>query len=160
MVHEKELIDYSTGELKKVNYGFTQLYDDKAPLLMKIAENASAMKLFIWLYSHMDDRNALVVSQEAAAEALSVHRTTIHRAVEYLKEKKILAVLKSGNTNIYAINSEIAWKSDANSKKYAHFTAKVYITADEQDVDYQTVLFGHAVKKPQKKKKLKVESKL
>jgi DNA-binding GntR family transcriptional regulator len=95
----------------------------------------------------MDKRNAIVVSQDALSEALRVSRMTIHRAVTILKEKKILAVIKSGGSNIYAINSEIAWKNDAEGKRYAYFTAKVYVVESEQEIPFKTDLIGHAIKK-------------
>jgi hypothetical protein len=158
MKHEKEQIDHSTGEVKTVNFGFIQFYEDNIDLFSKITkEYPKALEVFWWIIKRMDKNNALVVSQQALADALKVSRQTIFTSVNYLKNEKVLAVLKSGSTNIYAINSEIVWKSDADSKKYAHFTAKVYITAEEQDIDYQTQLFGHAVKKPKKApKKIKI----
>jgi phosphopantetheine adenylyltransferase len=148
--HEKEKIDFNTGEIKTVNANFIQLYEDKTELLIKIANNSGAMKLFLWLITHMDDKNAIVVSQEALSKALNVSRMTINRSVNYLKEEKILTILKSGGTNIYAINSEIAWKDDANSKKYAHFTAKVYVTREEQETKFKSESFAHAIEKKRK----------
>lgn len=157
MVHEKEQIDYLTGEIKKVNANFIQIYEDNVDLIIEIAnENPTSVKIFLFLIKNMDDRNALVISQNALAEALNLHRNTIGNSVAYLKEKKALEILKSGNTNIYAINSELAWKSDANSKRYAHFTAKVYISASEQENNkalFRTELIGHSIKKIAKKRK-------
>lgn len=154
MRHEKEIIDPKTGELKEVNFNFIQFYEDNIDLFSKITmENSKALSVFWWILKRMDTNNALVVSQQALAEALNVSRQTIYSAVLYLKKEKVLAVLKSGSTNIYAINSEIAWKSNAPNKKFAHFTAKVYLTSEEQDIEYQTQLFGHAVKKQNKQPK-------
>jgi hypothetical protein len=154
-MHEKQLIDFETGEAKFVNDGFTQLYNDKLSHLMELSSNPSAMKLFLWLIKHMDKRNAIVVSQDALSEALNLSRMTIHRAVAVLKEKKILAVLKSGGSNIYAINTEIAWKDNANGKKYAYFTAQVYVVESEQEPIFKTNLIGHAVKKEKKRKSVR-----
>lgn len=154
-MHEKQLVDFETGEIKTVNSGFTQFYDDKMNHLMQLSSNPAAMKLFLWLAQHMDKRNAIVVSQEALSEALDVSRMTIHRAVGVLKEKKILDVIKSRSSNIYAINSEIAWKDNAEGKRYAYFTAKVYVVESEQQESYKTNLVGHAVKKEKKLSRLK-----
>lgn len=157
-MHEKQLVDFETGETKTVNSGFTQFYDDKMSHLMELSDNPAAMKLFLWLIKHMDKRNAIVVSQDALSEALKVSRMTIYRAVAVLKERKILAVIKSGGSNIYAINSEFAWKNNAEGKRYAYFTAQVYIIESEQEPTFKTNLVGHAVKKEKKHSSLKANS--
>jgi biotin operon repressor len=107
----------------------------------------------------MDTRNALVISQQALADMLDLGRTTIHVCTVYLKEKKALTVFKSGNTNVYALNSQIVWQDSAEAKRYAHFDAKVYLTEKEQEDEkpiYSTQLIGHAIKRePKHKKQLK-----
>jgi len=160
MAHEKDVLDLQTGEVKKLNDEFVQLYTDKIPVLLDIMrENRSAGNIFLWLIQHMDKRNALVVSQQALSEALKMGRTTIHYAVNFLKEKKALTILKSGNTNIYVINSQIAWKSTANGKSFALFDAAVYIAESEQEGPlFSTDLVGHAVvKKPKKGRPLRTK---
>lgn len=157
MTHEKQVVDYHTGEVETMNDNFVQLYIDKLDLIIEMTgENPTAVKIFTWLLKQMDKRNALVVSQQALAEALGVGRTTVHYAVNYLKDKKAVAVFKSGSTNIYAVNAQIAWKSDANGKKYALFDAAVYIADSEQDKPlFDTQLIGHAQPKPTRKRKEK-----
>lgn len=159
MTHEKEITNYHTGEVEMVNDNFVQLYIDKLDLIIEMmSENPTATKVFTWLLKQMDKRNALVVSQSALAEALGLAVRTVQYSIVYLKEKKAVAVLKSGNTNIYAVNAQIAWKSDANGKKYALFDAAVYIAESEQDKPlFDTQLVGHAQLRPAKKRKLKTE---
>ena len=118
-------------------------------------ENPMAVKVFTWLLKHMDRRNALVISQAALADALSVTRMTIYNSVKYLKDVKALEVYKSGNTNIYAINAQIAWKSSADNKQFALFDARVYISSFEQEEEnktYETTLIGHTQEKRKKRK--------
>lgn len=161
MLQEKDSIDFSTGEIKKVNANFFQIYKDNVDLLIEIGQrNKTALNIFLWIAKHMDDRNALVVSQETMAEQLKVTTRTIRYAIADLKESKALDILKSGTTNIYALNSKIVWQDDADNKKYAHFTAKVYITASEQEQPkIKTELFGHAVKQlSMKSKNIKIKS--
>jgi biotin operon repressor len=152
MVHEKDKVDISTGEIKKVNANFFQIYKDNVDLLIEIGQNnKTALNIFLWIAKHMDDRNALVVSQETIAEQLKITTRTVRYAIANLKESKALTILKSGSTNIYALNSKIVWQDDAENKKYAHFTAKVYITEFEQEQPkIKTELFGHAIKKQSK----------
>jgi hypothetical protein len=160
MSHEKELVNYHTGEVELENDKFVQLYIDKLDLIIEMTgENPTAVKIFVWLLQHMDRRNALVISQEALAEAMKLHRTTIFRCTNYLKEKKALDIVKSGSTNIYAVNAQIAWKADANGKKYALFDAAVYITDSEQDKPlFDTQLVGHAKPRSPKKQRNKAIS--
>lgn len=133
MVHEKNNTDFQTGETKKVNANFVQLYDDQLDLIMLMTnENATALKVFLWLIKYMDNRNALVVSQQTIAESLHLHKNTIYLSIKYLKDIKALTVLKSSNTNIFALNAQIVWRGTADSKKFAHFDAKVYISDLEQ----------------------------
>lgn len=149
MQHQIEKVNFSTGEVEEVNANFVQVYIDKLDLIIEMtSENPTAVKVFTWLLKHMDRRNALVVSQQALSEALLVTRQTIHNSIGYLKQKKAIAVFKSGNTNIYAVNAQIAWKSTASGKRYAMFDALVYITEFEQETPlFKTDLIGHAVKK-------------
>lgn len=133
MVHEKDNRDFQTGEIKKVNANFVQLYDDQLDLIMLMTnENATALKIFLWLIKYMDNRNALVVSQQTIADSLKLHRNTVYLSIKYLKDIKALAIFKSGNTNVFALNAQIVWRGNADSKKFAHFDAKVYISELEQ----------------------------
>jgi hypothetical protein len=147
--HEKYILDRADSG-KEVNDNFVQVYEDHLPFLRQIIRDApQAAELLLWLIEHMDERNALVVSQQALSEALKCHRNTINNHTRYLKEIKAIDTLKSGTTSIYLINKQIAWKSDADNKKYAQFTASVYVTEAEQDhpVEFSTKLYGHAEKK-------------
>lgn len=159
MAHEKEITDYNTGEVELVNDEFVQLYVDKMDIIIEMmGENPTAVKVFLWLLQHMDKRNALVVSQEALSEAMGLHRSTIFRCTNYLKEKKAVNIVKSGSTNIYAINVQLAWKSNANGKKYALFDAAVYVADSEQDKPlFDTQLVGHV--RPKRSKKFRTSSK-
>lgn len=151
MKHEKVVIDPKTDELKEVNNNFVQFYKDSLDFVIEATrENPTALRIFFWLVQHMDTRNALVISQQALADTLDLGRTTIHLCTVYLKEKKALTVFKSGNTNVYALNSQIVWQDSAEAKRYAHFDAKVYISEKEQEEDkpvFSTQLIGHAVKR-------------
>lgn len=140
-------INFETGEVETVNTGFTQVYDKTASLMIQIAENPTAMKMFWWLISHMDKRNAIVVSQATLAEALNCTERTIRNAIADLKDKKVLTILKVGSANAYVINAEIAWRDTAENKKHAQFDATVYVSSSEQEEQYRTQLVGHAVKK-------------
>jgi DNA-binding transcriptional regulator YhcF (GntR family) len=160
--HEKIVLDENTGELKDRNDNFAQFYIDKMQLITEmIRENPNAASIFIWLIQHMDKRNALVVSQQALAEAHNLHRNTIATCTNYLKEKKAVQVLRSGGSTIYAVNVQIVWKTNANKKRYAMFDAAVYVAESEQDAPlYNTELVGHAVIKKKRGRPTKMKSTL
>ena len=157
MKHEKVVIDPKTDELKEVNSNFVQFYKDSLDFVIEATkENPTALRVFFWLVQHMDTRNALVISQQALADTLNLGRTTIHMCTVYLKEKNALTVFKSGNTNVYALNSQIVWQDSAEAKRYAHFDAKVYISEKEQEEEkpiFSTQLIGHAIRRETKIKK-------
>jgi hypothetical protein len=120
-------------------------------------ENPTALTVFLWIIKFMDDRNALVASQQSIADALKLHKNTVYLAVKYLKEKKALIVLRSSNTNIFAINAQIVWRDSVDAKRFAHFDAKVYISEFEQQENkgqettlFTTQLIAHAVQKPKR----------
>jgi len=147
MKNVTDRINFQTGEVETVNTGFTQVYDKTASLMIQIAENPTAMKMFWWLISHMDKRNAIVVSQSTLAEVLNCTERTIRNAITDLKDKKVLTILKVGSANAYVINAEVAWKDTAENKKHAQFDATVYISSSEQEEQFRTQLMGHTVKK-------------
>lgn len=157
MKHEKVVTDPKTDELKEVNNNFVQFYKDSLDFVIEATrENPTALRVFFWIVQHMDNRNALVVSQQTLADTLDLGRTTIHLCTVYLKEKNALTVFKSGNTNVYALNAQIVWQDSAEAKRYAHFDAKVYISEKEQEEDkplFSTQLIGHAVKKEPKSRR-------
>lgn len=156
MAHEKDQLDFKTGEIKRVNANFVQLYDDTLDLIMLMTkENPMALQVFLWLVKYMDDRNALVVSQQAIAESLKLHKNTVYLAVKYLKERSALTVLRSSNTHVYALNAQIVWRDTADAKKFAHFDAKVYLSDSEQEETEQPLfdkeLIGHLKPKAPKR---------
>lgn len=147
MKNTVDRVNFVTGEVETVNKGFTQLYDKHAALIMEIADSPTAMKMFVWLITHMDKRNILVVSQATLAEAIKCSERTIRNATTELKERKVLTVIKVGNANAYAVNADIAWKDTADNKKHAQFEAVVFVSSSEQSDDFRTQLMGHAIKK-------------
>jgi len=150
-------VDKRTGEIYQGNNPFFQFYQHNFKLIRwMMNENPAALKLFLWLVEHMDGKNAIVVSQPTLAEALSYTTRTIQRAIKFLRENECIAVLKSGNTNVYAVNADIVWTNTHEKKKFALFDSKVYLSWNEQNQDetlFKTELLGHA-------KKVKIPSKI
>ncbi len=146
------ITDIDTGEQRLVNTGFSQVYDSSWPAFrVLLDENPSALKLLTWLIEKADKRNAILVSFSAIAKGMGMHVRTAQYAIAYLRSKKYITVLKSGNMNVYVLNDRIVWKDTADKKdKYSQFSAEVYIVASEQEEIYRTQLVGHAIAKPVK----------
>lgn len=143
--------DKETGEQKNLFYKF---YQHSFPVMNKmLSEMPKALEMFNFLIHNMGNNNALVISQNALSDALKCSRSTVARCTKYLKEKNAIELYKSGNTNIYAVNSDIVWVGDDDKKAYSVFNAKVYITLNEQDEELKRSNFQHA--KVQKKSKLR-----
>ncbi len=139
----------STGDLKLVNTGFSQVYDRHwATFRALVDDYPTALKVFTWLIEKADRRNALVASYATMSKGLGLAERTIRNSIGYLKEKNLITVLKSGTTNVYVLNDQIIWKDTADKKdKFSQFSAEVIITASEQEEPYRTQLIGHAVPK-------------
>lgn len=94
-------------------------------------ENYTAYKLFQFLCKHMDGGNALVVSMNALSEIMQLSRQTISKAVKYLSDNGWVCVMKSGTSNVYVVNPEVAWTSYGNQKQYCKFRSNVLLTSSE-----------------------------
>lgn len=114
------------------NRDFIQLYRDHIDDVAKLArDNGKAYDLFMLLVKHMDGTNALAVSNVALSELLQVTTRTIQRAVKYLKDNGWICVLKTGTSNVYIVNPEVAWTSYGNQKQYCKFKANVLLSSSE-----------------------------
>lgn len=107
---------------------FRDYIDDIAHLAR---ENPKAYDLFMLLIKHMDGTNALCVSRTTLSEILNCTEKTISRSVKYLKENGWICVLKSGSSNVYIVNPDIAWTSYANQKQYCKFTGTILLSGSE-----------------------------
>ena len=114
------------------NKDFVQLYRRHIDDLAKLARtNGSAYDLFMFLLKNMDGYNALCVSTNVLAEIMDVSTRTVFRAAKFLKDTGWICILKSGSTNVYIVNPEIAWTSCGNQKAYCKFATNVILSSTE-----------------------------
>ena len=99
-----------------------------------IRKSPVAYDVYLFILDKMDQRNALVCSMSVFCEALGFSRQTISKAIKVLKERQFIDVRKSGTTNVYLLNSELAWKSWGNGYRYAEFNANVLLSESDQIV--------------------------
>lgn len=102
-----------------------------------MANSPIAYRIFKFLINNMDSYNAVMCSQTVLQETFDVSRTTVSRAVKLLKEKQYVDVYKSGTSNIYTVNKQIAWNSWGTNYKHGKFGANIILSESEQDQSEQ-----------------------
>lgn len=115
------------------NRDFVQINRGFMDAIAKMGENPRALELFFLLCKHMDGSNALCVSVQALMELMDVSKATVLRSIKYLKDNGWICVLKSGTSNVYIINPDVAWTSYANQKTYCKFQANIILSASENN---------------------------
>lgn len=117
-------------------------------LLQLAAHKPTAYTILLFLIQNMDGYNALMCSYHVLTEKFGLTRKTISLNIKFLKEHGLICVLKSGSSNVYVINNDLAWRSYSENVKLCKFPANVVISLSEQD------------KSEQKKIKFTLEKKL
>jgi DNA-binding transcriptional ArsR family regulator len=106
-------------------------------LMWLAMKHPKAHSVLYFLVDHMDEYNAVMCSYKVLEEVFGASKATITRAIRTLKNCGLIAVLKSGTSNVYAINDKFFWKSWGSNRKYSKFPANIVLTLSEQEEDYQ-----------------------
>lgn len=147
MALERQIVDTSTGEVRSrgslgENSNFVMLFRNEISSIVNLQkEDAKAGVLFMFFIEHMDRENALIVSIETIAELLEWSRPTVCRKIKFLKDKNFITSSRTGNSNIYFINANVAWTTYGNKKEYAKFKASVLISKSEQEYKIKSSKF-------------------
>lgn len=104
-----------------------------------MSKSPIAYRIFKFLINNMDGYNAVVCSYQVLQEYFDISQDTVRRAIKLLKEKKYVDVHKSGTSNVYTVNKQIAWNSWGNNFKYAKFGANIIISESEQKAKIKTL---------------------
>lgn len=105
--------------------------DHNKDMMWLVRNSPKAHLVLLFLLEQMDGYNAVMCSYQVFCDALDIGRTTASQAVKTLKEKGFIAVLKSGTSNVYIVNNDLAWKSWGKNKQYCKFPANVILSAAE-----------------------------
>jgi len=117
---------------------WTQYNNERTRELMWLTLNyPKAQAILFFLVDQMDNYNAVMCSYQVLQEVLKVSKDTVRKNIKILKDNGFIAILKSGTSNIYAINDSIYWKSWGNNKKYSKFPANIVLSLSEQEKNYQ-----------------------
>ncbi|MEG0579029.1 MAG: replication/maintenance protein RepL [Niameybacter sp.] len=114
------------------NHNFVMMYRDHMPevrWLMKKSGIASSMLNFIM--EHMDNNNALCCSYQVFIDYFDISKDTVRRCIKLLKDNGFIDVLKSGTSNVYIVNEDVAWTSYGDEKKFCKFKGNILVSATE-----------------------------
>lgn len=110
------------------------LQSDKAAhkaMWMLGVKHPTALAVLHFMVSKMQrGTNGVVISASALAKQMGISTRTVQATIAVLRDSKFVQVLKSGNTNVYIINSQVAWQGE-RGRRFASFNAQ--ITVDEQE---------------------------
>lgn len=138
-IEEEQQKELKKHEKEKKNSNFVMMYREHMPeirWLMKKSRYAS--NIFNFILEHMDYNNALMCSYQVFMDYFEISKPTVTRAIKLLKDNGFIDVLKSGTSNVYIVNQEIAWSSWDNQKKYCKFNGNILISAIEnKDYEYR-----------------------
>lgn len=114
------------------NHNFVMMYRDHMPevrWLMKKSGIASSILNFIM--EHMDNNNALCCSYQVFIDYFDISKDTVRRSIKLLKDNGFIDVLKSGTSNVYIVNEDVAWTSYRDEKKFCKFKGNILVCATE-----------------------------
>lgn len=139
-IQAQEKEEAATREKEKKNSNFVQLYRNAMPELRWLMnKSGTASSILFFILEHMDHRNALVCPNSVLEDRFDISRTTVYRAINLLVENGFIDKMKSGTTNMYTVNTQVAWSSWANQKQYAKFDGNVLISKkDNKDYEYRS----------------------
>lgn len=109
--------------------------DHSKAMIQLATKHPKAQAILLFLLEQMDNYNAVMCSYQVFQEALQISQVTVARSVKILKDQGFIAILKSGSSNVYIVNDDLAWSSWGKNKKYSKFPANIIISAEE-NIDY------------------------
>lgn len=127
--HEKKKMQ--EYEDKSPFISFAQQNIDKADMMMKVANNSLAMKIYILIVSKMNKKNALIASYQFFIDYFKSSYSSVKRAIQLLKSESVLQVKRSGGATIYLLNPDVVWKGKRTQMQYCEFEANVVLTRKE-----------------------------
>jgi len=105
---------------------------------MKLAfftrKHPNARCLLDYFLMEMDSSNHLIISAEAISEALTMGPKTVQRALRALRKHKLIMSIRTGRSNIYFVNPNIAQYKNAHGYRMYEFNAKVILCSKEMNV--------------------------
>lgn len=123
-----------------VNRDFVQVTRSYLPEWRALVRKSPvASEILLFFIEHMGkNHNAVVASYTALTELTGRSRATVARAVKTLKDDNWIETVRISNATAYAVNERVAWRSHANQRQYAMFSATVVASSSEQSGETTT----------------------
>lgn len=83
--------------------------------------------------------SGIIISAPSLARQMDISERSAKSAVAILRDMKFVQILKSGNTNVYIVNSRVAWQGNRGSR-YASFNAQILVDEQEQTKSIEEVI--------------------
>lgn len=130
--------DEDTGKLNYKSYnpkGFVMLNTVNAEIIEQFIREGKLLEATIlsFFIRNIDHENAVIMSYSAMQEYFNKSRSTLALAIEQLVKRNTITIAKSGNMNVYIINSQLVWNKKNDQRKFSKFAAKVIISESEQE---------------------------
>jgi hypothetical protein len=104
--------------------------------------NGTAIVVLHFLTSRLHrGTNAVVMSFEAIAKTMNLTDKTIKTAIKKLADARFIQILKSGKSNVYVINHQVAWQGSRGAR-FAAFGAELLVHEGEQDTPVDQLIEG------------------
>ena len=95
-------------------------------------KHPSALAVLHFMISKMSrGTNGVLISAAALSRQMGISPRTAQSAVAVLQEKSFVQIFKTGNSNVYIINSKVAWQGH-RGMRYASFNAQLIVDEQEQ----------------------------
>lgn len=103
-------------------------------------KHPSALAVLHFMISKMSrGANGVVISAAAISRQMGISARTAQAAVAVLQQNRFVQILKSGNANVYVINSKVAWQGH-RGLRYASFNAQLIVDEQEQTKELEKIL--------------------
>ncbi len=86
-----------------------------------LRENPLSIDIFLFIAEYMGRDNILICSLSVLMEETGKSRSTIQRAIRFLREKNVITTVKFGSCTGYAVDGNYVWKTFHHAGKYAVF---------------------------------------
>lgn len=133
-IRQQELAEQEAviAESKK-NFNFVQIEKRALKEIRTLfSRNKTAGNLLFILAEKMNRQNAIACSYDTLSKITGLGRTTLHKAINFLRKEHWMQVIKVGTANAYVINSRVFWQSYGD-KKMTVFNAAIMASSDEQN---------------------------
>lgn len=141
-------IDMDTGEIiegvpvfiaskVKLREGWFMGFQDAFEVLAKDHElQGENYKVLLYLLSQLGFENYIAIPQKQIAEALSMHKQHISRALKVLVEKQILLEgPKLGRTHTYRLSNTFGWKGSVKNLNKTRSPGEVILLPQKPKID-------------------------